>query len=75
MPRRPPTNTLTTRQAFFEREAVAWQALTATWANLPAETLLLPGACGAEWSIKDIINHLAAWQEAALRVITDLRAG
>lgn len=75
MPRRPPTNTLTSRKAFFEREEVAWQALTATWANLPAETLLLPVASGAEWSIKDIINHLAAWQEAAVRVINDLLAG
>ncbi len=75
MPRHPPPNTLSSRQAFFEREESAWQALTATWANLPAETLLLPGASGAAWSIKDIINHLAAWQEAAVRVINDLLAG
>ena len=75
MPRRLPTNTLTSRDAFFAREAAAWQALTATWADLSDTTLLLPGACGPEWSIKDLINHLAAWQEVAMRVINDLLAG
>ena len=75
MPRRLPPNTLTSREAFFAREAAAWHALTATWADLSDETLLLPGACGTAWSIKDIINHLAAWQEAAMRVINDLLGG
>ncbi len=75
MPRRPPANTFTTRETFFAREAVAWQALTAMWTDLADEALLRPGIGGTEWSTKDIINHLAAWQEAAIRVINDLLAG
>ena len=75
MPRHPPENTLTTRAAFFAREKAAWTALTATWAGLPADAFLTPGACGEAWSIKDVMNHLAAWHEAAIRVIGDLLAG
>jgi DinB family protein len=75
MPRHPPENTLPTRDAFFAREQQAWDAFTGTWAGLPDPLLRRPGACGAEWNIKDVINHTAAWQEAAIRVIGDLLAG
>ncbi|HEY1011916.1 MAG TPA: ClbS/DfsB family four-helix bundle protein [Herpetosiphonaceae bacterium] len=75
MPRRPPANTLTTRDAFFVREAASWMALTATWADLPDDALVIAGASGTTWSIKDVMNHIAAWHEAALRCIGDLQAG
>ncbi len=75
MPRRTPENTLKTRAAFFSREQEAWSSLTVTWVDLPNEVLLLHGACGTDWSVKDVINHIAAWQEAATRVITDLLDG
>ncbi len=75
MPRRPPANTLSTREAFFAREQQAWEAFSGSWIDLPDHLCLLAGACGAAWSIKDVINHTAVWQEAAIRIIHDVRAG
>jgi uncharacterized protein (TIGR03083 family) len=75
MSQRPPANTLTSRAAFFAREAAAWERLQQLLDGLEPDTLARPGACGAEWSVKDVLNHVAAWQEAALRVAGDLRAG
>lgn len=75
MPSQRPANTLSTRESFFLREQHAWDAFCNTWADLPDPILLLPGACGAHWRIKDVINHTAVWQEAAIRVIHDLLAG
>ncbi|MGQ0602381.1 MAG: DinB family protein [Anaerolineales bacterium] len=74
MPRRTPPNELATREAFFLREQQAWKTLQHTWAKLPEAALVRPGACGPEWSVKDVLNHLAAWQEAALGAVDDLLA-
>lgn len=74
-PRRPPEVHPATRAEFFERERAAWAELSATWEGLPDDALLRPGACGPEWSVKDVMNHVAAWQEAALRVVGDLLEG
>ena len=75
MPRRPPENTLATRAEFFARGQDSWTALADTWATLSHDAFLVPGACGETWSVKDLINHIAAWQEAAIRVIGDLLGG
>jgi uncharacterized damage-inducible protein DinB len=64
----------TTRADFFALEEKAWGELTATWRSLPDEALLQPGACG-EWSIKDVMNHIAAWQEATLQALPELLQG
>jgi hypothetical protein len=34
-----------------------------------------PGACGPEWTIKDTMNHILVWQEAALRILPMLARG
>lgn len=73
MPRGHPT--VQTREEFIQRERAAWKELTSAWANLPEEVLTQPGACGEAWSIKDVINHTAVWQEAAVEKIQDLLAG
>ena len=65
----------TSRAEFIAREKEAWKQLTTTWRSLPDDALMLPGACGRRWSVKDVMNHVAAWQEAALRVIGDLLEG
>lgn len=70
-----PENTLTTPEAFFAREQAAWEAFFSSWNDLSDTLLSLPGACGPDWSIKDLLNHTAVWQEAASRVINDLLAG
>lgn len=74
-PRRAPRPRPKTRAEFFQREQEVWQELAATWKGLPDEALLRPGACGPAWSVKDVMNHIAAWIEAALRVIPELRRG
>lgn len=75
MSRRPPANTLTSRAVFFAREAAGWERLQQLLDGLEPEALTRPSACGVDWSVKDVLNHVAAWQEAALRVVGDLRAG
>lgn len=75
MSRRRPANTLSSQAAFFAREAAGWDRLQQLLDGLEPEALTKPGACGADWSVKDMLNHVAAWQEAALRVASDLRAG
>lgn len=59
----------------MELEAAAWKELTRAWRGLPQEALLLPGAAGPEWSVKDVMNHLAAWMEATGEVMPRLLAG
>jgi len=41
---------------------IRWQM--ATWRGLPDGALVRPGDCGSEWSAKDVMNHIPAWQEA-----------
>jgi len=74
-PRRPPKPRPKTRAELLAREKEDWTELVSTWQGLPDEALTTPGACGPEWSIKDVMNHVAAWQEAALRIIPELLRG
>ena len=64
-----------TREEFIQHERAAWKELTSVWADLPEEVLARPGACDEAWSIKDVINHTAVWQEAAIEKIEGLLAG
>ena len=64
----------TTQTEFLAVEQTSWRALSALWRGLPDEVLLRAGACGSLWSVKDVLNHIASWQEAAQRVINDLLA-
>jgi len=74
-PRHSPRPRPKTQAEFFAREKEVWGELAATWRGLPEEALTRPGACGPEWSVKDVMNHVAAWMEAALRVIPELGRG
>jgi hypothetical protein len=65
----------TTRSEFLSLEQQAWDELSATWRGLPDEALVRPGACGSEWSVKDVMNHVAAWQEATLEALPVLLQG
>jgi hypothetical protein len=66
---------VTSRLEFTERERASWKRFTTIWADLSDALLLQPGACGPEWSVKDVINHTAVWQEAAVEQIGNLMAG
>jgi hypothetical protein len=71
-PRRPKP---TARAEFMALEQQVWEELAATWRGLPDEALVRPGACGSEWSVKDVMNHIAAWQEATLEALPVLLKG
>ena len=72
--KRPRRSKPTTRAEFAALEHLAWGELKQTWRALPDETLVRPGACG-QWNIKDVMNHVAAWQEATLHVLPELLQG
>ncbi len=65
----------TTRAELLALEQQVWKELTATWHGLPDTALVRAGACGPEWSIKDVMNHIAAWQEATLEALPTLLKG
>ena len=52
----------------------AWTALQASYADLSDTEMLVPGVTGT-WSIKDIILHVASWEEEALRHLPHILAG
>jgi len=52
----------------------AWTALRASYADLSDTEMLAPGVTGT-WSIKDIILHVASWEEEALRHLPHILAG
>ena len=74
-PRRAPRPRPKTRAELLAREQADWSELTAAYRGLPEAALVAPGACGPGWSVKDVMNHVAAWQEAALRIIPEYLAG
>ncbi|MDI3341000.1 MAG: DinB family protein [Sphaerobacter sp.] len=55
-----------TRQRLRDQIDAAWAALQEPIAGLTDEELLEPGVMG-DWSVKDILAHITAWEEEALR--------
>ena len=49
----------------LERIERSWRGLTEALAGIPDERLAEPGAVGA-WSVKDVMGHIAFWDEQAL---------
>lgn len=45
-----------------ERVEASWDALQGTIAAIPEERWLEPGATG-DWSVKDVITHIAYWED------------
>ncbi len=52
----------------------AWRAFQASYAGLTDDQLLAPGVCGA-WSVRDLIAHVAWWDEEALTHLPVILAG
>jgi len=55
-------------------ERAVWDRFTAAWAGLDDPAWLLPGAApsdagGPDWSLRDHVAHVAAWQDLALDYI------
>ena len=74
-PRRPARPRPKTRAEFVAREKEMWEGLVSTWRGLPDEALTQPGACGPEWSVKDVMNHITAWLEITSYLIREWQAG
>jgi len=69
--RRPTPATL---DEFYALEAAVWKEITAAWRGLPAKRLVRPGASGPAWSVKDVMNHLAAWMMATQAALPGILA-
>ncbi len=53
------------RSQLLKRLDEAWNALKASYAGLSDSEIIEPGVTGT-WSIKDIIAHVASWEEESL---------
>lgn len=60
-----------THEEFLRREAENWQALWAITRGLDEGDWLVPGAAG-EWNLKDVLAHIAAWQEETIRLLPEM---
>ncbi len=56
------------KERTLERLEREWQALINTWEGLPEDVLLQPGAVG-HWSVRDVMSHIATWNEEALKAL------
>ncbi len=56
------------RQKLFNKVDSAWQEFNAALAGIPDELWQQPNAIG-EWSLQDILGHIASWENEALKYI------
>jgi hypothetical protein len=62
------------RRQFLDRIARSRAATLALLARLPAETLERPRTQGA-WSVRDVLAHIAAWEEEGARRLARIARG
>ncbi len=65
---------MTARLRLLARVDQAWTAFTGSYAGLTNEALLRPGVIKA-WSVRDIIVHVTAWEEEAVKHLPGILAG
>ena len=58
----------------LERLDAGWSAFNASYAGLSDAQLTAPGVVD-EWSVKDLVAHVAWWEEEALRHLPVILAG
>lgn len=56
------------KQQVIDKIELAWQEFQAAVAGLTPEQMLQPGAVG-EWSVKDILAHVSAWEQEAIKYL------
>jgi hypothetical protein len=56
------------REQLLQRMERGWISFQATFEGLSDPVLLEPGVVG-EWSIRDIMTHIAIWEEEALEAL------
>jgi hypothetical protein len=62
------------RSQLLKKVEVAWQDLLASYDGLADDDMTEPGVTEA-WSVKDIIAHVACWEEEALKQLPHILAG
>ena len=62
------------RQQLLNRIETAWNAFSQSYAGLSDAALTEPGVAG-EWSVKDLLSHVATWEEEALKAMPLVLAG
>lgn len=67
-------NSSVKKKRVLERLENAWTTLEASYAGLDDRRMIEPGVTG-EWSVKDILAHVAAWQDEALKYLPVIAEG
>lgn len=62
------------REQLLERLDAAWLDFEQSYAGLSDKTMMIPGVTG-QWSIRDIIAHVAWWEEEAIKSLPVIRSG
>lgn len=62
------------RQQLLGKIDAPWLAFRESWAGLTDDQLAQPGVTG-DWSVKDIIGHVTAWEEEALKHLPHILEG
>src|SRR5688500_3532415 len=62
------------RDEFLARVHASWARWLATIDGLTDDQLQAPGTC-SEWSVKDLIGHVATWDGIAIDKVHGIRAG
>ncbi|HYW26731.1 MAG TPA: maleylpyruvate isomerase N-terminal domain-containing protein [Terriglobales bacterium] len=58
----------------LRRLDAGWAAFGESYAGLPDALLLVPGVVG-DWSVKDVLAHVSAWEEEAIAHLPVIAAG
>ena len=64
----------TQAQRLLERLDAAWTALTDSYAGV-SDSLLMESGVVDDWSVKDVLAHVTAWEEEALKHLPLIIAG
>ena len=62
------------KHQLLDKLDAAWQAFNESYAGLTGAQLAQPGVTG-DWSVVDIIGHVTAWEEEALKHLPHIQEG
>ena len=62
------------RSQLLKRVDGAWQEFAAACEGFSPQAVVEPGVVG-EWSVKDLMGHVAAWEEEALAAVSLIAEG
>jgi mycothiol maleylpyruvate isomerase-like protein len=63
------------RERLSSEEAASWNVLVSELDRVPADRGETPGVGGGDWTVRDVVFHLAAWCDEAARQLAAVREG